>query len=245
VLQKYAVPTGAQSPAYRARTQLLPLLQQWANGYLVSAELSGSYAKGTAVSLGTDADIFISVRHDTPETLSEIYWTLYRFIQNRGYAPRTQRVSLRINHAGLDIDLVPAKRQRGASLDHSLYSSRSHSWTQTNVRQHIALISGSSRTREMKAIKIWRDLHGLDFPSFYLELAVLRALRGYPIWGDVALKVRVTLEFIASSLDTIRIVDPANSNNVISDDLTLSEKQVVIAQARNSLAQQTWGNVLW
>ena len=63
VLAKYAVNTSGAEAAGQA---IYPVLKQWGNVYLNSAEFSGSLAKGTGVSIGTDADIFLSLSSTTP-----------------------------------------------------------------------------------------------------------------------------------------------------------------------------------
>lgn len=57
---------------------IYPTIKAWAGSYLNEAIYSGSIAKGTAVSLSTDADVFISLSSTTPNTLAEIYTSLYK-----------------------------------------------------------------------------------------------------------------------------------------------------------------------
>ena len=40
-------------------------------------------------------------------------------------------------------------------------------------------------------------------------------------------------------------VDPANEENVVSDELSLKEKNVIARAARKSLAMGAWERVLW
>jgi hypothetical protein len=42
-----------------------------------------------------------------------------------------------------------------------------------------------------------------------------------------------------------RVVDPANTNNVLSDDLTQAEKQRIAAQAAQSAREQSWDRIIW
>jgi hypothetical protein len=245
VVTTYTVATGPGSPVANARLALAPLIRRWASQYLLAFPLSGSAAKGTAITLGTDADIFISLKHNTPGSLADIYWSLYNYLAANGITPRQQNVSVGINYAGLKIDLVPGRRQSAASFDHSLYRSKASTWTQTNVQKHVARVKNSGRTREIRALKVWRERHGPDFPSFYLELVCIRALAGRPILGNLADKVCAVLQFIANDLDQVRIVDPANSANTISNELTLAEKRAIMAQAAASLAEPYWENIIW
>ena len=76
------------------------------------------------------------------------------------------------------MDLVPGKLQQGSTTYHSLWRRKAQTWTQTNIGLHVSTVRNSGRVNEIRLMKIWRQCHGLDFPSFYLELAVIRALAG-------------------------------------------------------------------
>ena len=58
VVEKYAVHAGPGSVAARAANEVVPVVKAWAGRYLLDIGLSGSYAKGTALSLGTNVDVF-------------------------------------------------------------------------------------------------------------------------------------------------------------------------------------------
>jgi hypothetical protein len=241
ILQKYAVNTvGAEA----AGQSIYPVLKQWGGVYLSSAEFSGSLAKGTGVSIGTDADIFLSLSSSTPGTLANMYLTLYNAVTTSGYTARKQNVSIGLTVNGYSIDLVPGRRQSQCGNDHSIYLSKTSSWTQTNVGKHIAHVQSSSRIDEIKILKVWRQLHGLEFASFFLEMAVIDAL-AYARVGNLAANVLTVLDHIRDNIKTVRYVDPANTNNVISDDCTATGKNTIAAQAAKSRAQQTWERIVW
>ncbi|HHT9147333.1 MAG TPA: hypothetical protein ACFYD4_16895 [Candidatus Wunengus sp. YC61] len=101
ILQKYAVNTeGAKA----AGQTIYPVLQKWGNGYLNSAEFSGSLAKGTGVTIGTDADIFLSLSSSTPGTLADMHITLYNAVTGAGYTAHKQNVSIGVKVNGYSID---------------------------------------------------------------------------------------------------------------------------------------------
>ncbi len=74
VLQKYAVNPNLASQYHQS---LHPYIAEWANGYLVEVKISGSSKKGTAVSSGTDVDLFISLTSTLNTPLNEIHESLY------------------------------------------------------------------------------------------------------------------------------------------------------------------------
>lgn len=133
------------------------------------------------------------------------------------------------------MDLVPAKRQNALSNDHSLYRRKASTWTKTNVQTHITTVWAGARQQESRLIKLWRDQKGLDFPSFYVELAVIVALSNtnYPTLSD---RIVACLTYLRDTFANARFVDPANTNNVISDDLTATEKQRISAAAGQALS---------
>lgn len=198
------------------------------------AERSGSWAKGTEIVGGSDADIFVSITSGTTATLRELYEELYAWAAARRLGPREQNVSVRVSWEGLSVDLVPGRRQQQWGNDHSLYVRRRRSWTKTNVAQHIELVKNSGRTDEIRLMKRWRTGRRLDIPSFVIELAVLDALYGKPR-DALEDNVVAVLAYLSVCFESVRLVDPANSANVVSDDLTVAERRAVAQAAHTDL----------
>jgi len=244
ILAKYAVPRGAASPAEQLGSTVAGPLRAWAGQQLNALEYSGSYAKETGVHGISDVDVFISLKSDTTNTLKEIYDSLYSLAQKQGWSPRQQNVSVGVTINGTRGDLVPSKIQAGYQNYHSLYLRKRDSWTQTNVTLHVDTVRNSRRVREIRAVKIWRVLHGLDFPSLYLELFTIQSLSGRS-QSVLAENVLQALSTIGTSLASTRIEDPANTNNVLSDDLTKQEKDRIASLAWQSSQQQSWGSIIW
>jgi hypothetical protein len=176
--------------------------------------------------------------------LADIYNSLANFNGLTHLNPRRQNVSVGITYGGHSIDLVPGRKQSGNTTDHSLYRSKAGTWTQTNVDKHISLVQNSQRLDEMRALKIWRAQHGLEFPSFYLELTVINALYGKKA-GPIAANVWTVLGYLRDKFTTATVVDPANSNNKLSDDLTAAEKKLIVQKATASLGAKNWNEIIW
>ena len=245
IIRKYNV-TG-EIDAFTKSTVVAPLvmiIKEWAGTQLIDIYLSGSRAKGTAISLSSDIDLLISLKSDTRTPLKEIYSTLHDKLVNRKIPSRKQNVSIGINYGGHSIDLIPAKKRSGNTNDHSLYKNKADSWTQTNIRTHINLVKDSGRIAEITAIKIWRKLHQLDFPSIYLELAVLDALYNKN-QKQPAKNFLSILEYLKDSFIDRKITDPANTNNIISDELYKYEKEAIAKKAKESLNKQEWDQIIW
>jgi hypothetical protein len=76
--------------------------------------------------------------------------------------------SLGIKVGNVAIDFVPGKHQGRMDEDHTLYVRRGDTWKKTNMQTHIAHVLWSGYMMEIRALKIWKRLHGLDFLSFYV-----------------------------------------------------------------------------
>lgn len=248
VLQKYSVAAGPQSPVVSTAMFFKVLAEQWAGNALRSVSVAGSFAKGTAVSSslvgGSDVDLFISLKAENTNTMNELYEMLFRWATEKGWTPKRQNVSIGITSGNIAVDLVPAKYQAGSLEDHTIYVRRGDTWKKTNVLAHMTYVGQSGHLAEIKALKIWKRLHGLDFLSFYVELFAIRALRNRST-TSVAENMRIVLRAIADNLGQWQIVDPANTNNIISDQHTQGEKQKIAAQAAKSLLATNWNQIIW
>jgi len=244
IIAKYAVPRGPGSAAERLAIAAAGPIRAWAGAQLNSLEYSGSYAKETGVHGVSDVDLFISFKENTAGTLRDLFEGTFAVAQENGWAPRRQNVSIGITVDGITADLVPGRVQPGSQNYHSLYLRKRESWTQTNVALHVKTVGESGRLREIRALKVWRVEHGLDWPSLYLELFAINALSGRSR-STLADNVFHVFREIAASISTTRLLDPSNSNNVISDDLTLFEKNRLAAAARDSLQKPTWEKIIW
>jgi len=178
ILSKYQVARGPNSQAERLAATVAGPLRTWANEYLDALEYAGSYAKETGVHGVSDVDLFLSLKSHTPGSLKDIYDNLNRFAAEQGWLPRQQNVSIGITVNATKADLVPGRIQAGYQNYHSLYVRKKGSWRQTNVSKHVDIVRNSGRLREIRAVKIWRLLHGLDFPSLHVELFTIQALSG-------------------------------------------------------------------
>ena len=130
-----------------------------------------------------------------------------------------RNVSVRILLEGRFIDLVPAR-------NNILWQARFNTWLKTDIPLQIRYVRDSGLIDEILALKIWRRRHALRFPSFLMELATIHARpKDFP----------ALLHFLATDFPTTRLLDPANSSNVVSNLLTDVEKLRIARRAKLSL----------
>ncbi len=254
IISKYSVSADMNKliAISRAQSTISVVIKSWAGNMLQEIKPSGSIAKGTAISTSADLDLFISLKSETTETLSEIYNSLAKYLEDRGYKVRLQNVSIRVMVNNVSVDLVPGKMFLNNSIpgifgqggDHSIYKRKADSWTKTNVDIQTKTVRDSGKTEVIKLSKIWRDISSLDFPSIYLELSVINSLHGSLFPTTLSKRFVIFLNYLADKFEHLTIEDPGNKSNKISDDLSVTEKRTIAEAAKKALLKN-WDQVLW
>lgn len=239
-----------KAPEYDYLTEVIviepirSIIREWAGNKLLETKKSGSRAKGTAITVTSDYDLFVSLSSDLNMSLKDIYNSLFTTLNNAGYKARKQNVSIGIENSGHKIDVTPGKKYSGNTNYHSIYRSKVDSWTQTNIDLQVNTVEKSGRINEIIILKIWRYLNGLSFPSMYLELITLEALY-YKSKNDLANNVLEVLKYLRDNFVDKVVIDPSNTNNTISDDLYKYEKEAIAQKARDSLSKTNWSEIVW
>jgi hypothetical protein len=241
VVKKYQIGQDAGSASHAADA-VIPVLKGWGGQHLLAVTLSGAYAKGTAISLSSHIDILLSLKLPDEMEVRNVFWSLFEYLADRDLQPHTRTVSLQVQSNGLRVDLIPAWPVSGHGQ--ILYHKEPGSSCRTNVAQHIHLITNSGRSQEICVLKIWRELHTLDFPTLYLELVTLLALEGER-FGQVAQNVFTVLRYISNRFEPVVIRDPANPDNVVSDDLARPQKKALAQAAHKALEDDDWEKTIW
>jgi hypothetical protein len=125
-----------------------------------------------------------------------------------------------------------------------LFHKRAGAALHLDLAQHIHLVANSGPQQEICAVKIRRERSGLDFPSLYLELTVMHALAAERV-GQLADNVLTVLRYISNRFEQAVVRDPANFDNVVSNDLSAGEKKAIAKAARDALYGENWTKILW
>ncbi len=154
----------------------------------------------------------------------------------------TSSISVEVN--GLEIGLMPGIFQRGTLNYHEILLSSKRELKKTNINLHVNNVLDSKRQQEIRLLKIWRNCQQLEFPSLYLELIVIKALRNMG-QEDLVQNFISILEFLRDRIVDETVIDPANSDSRISDQLTPLEKEYIRERAKASLEAKSIEEVVW
>ncbi len=243
ILQREAVDTGTNAPLRGLEAQVQALCDGWAGRYLLEVYPAGAYEKGTANQSGISIDFVVSLSPQTPFLTRQIYESLFSHLERHGLEPERRAVSLALRLDGATIDILPAKRESLSTDIHEIYSTRRNVAMKTNLNHHVLDVIESGRREEIRVLKLWRDQHELDFPSFYLELSTVAALKRRPL-GELADNVWAALGYFEQLFVGRAILDPANANNVVSAEMTTNEKMAIAAAATATRATRSWSEIV-
>lgn len=212
-----------------------------------SAINSGSYAKHTAINIKFDIDLCQPFKYGSFKTLEEMADDMYNYFMNEyedeqlvKYEIRKQRVSVgltfQIDGETIKMDVVPGRElsedDYGKSQKLNLHVraklDKPSTFTQTSIQKHIDHIKGKNDERRIiRLLKVWKiNKNKASIKSFFIELFVIRAFdESNKIPTELWDQLEMVLEYMRDNVKTIKLVDPANSNNVVSDTLTDLEKQ--------------------
>lgn len=244
VLARYELPAGPDSPAEKAAAELSESLRKWGGRYLIDIQFAGSYVRGTRIRGSTDIDLLAALGPRTPMDPARLYEHCFAWLKCHSFNPRRRRASIGLEFQGLQVDIIPAKQEWGSSGDYQLFTTERQRAVRTNFDTHRKIVEKSGRQREIRALKVWRDNRGLVFPSLYLELVVIDALRNRPA-DLLAGNVEVVLKYLRDIFPGAPVRDPANHENLVSDVLLEHEKLAIGDAAGESLKQKFWNQVLW
>ena len=209
------------------------------NEIVGSPKFNGSCLKGTSIQ-GSDIDIHLRFKkHES--SIEHIYNSVYMFLKNELNAEaitiRRQKHSIgvvyELDSEIMRIDVVPSRTSNNTDNDDYIFVNSASFFTQPsfrkiNTRKQLKVLNFTHKERKIiKLLKIWKNENNINLKSIYLELLVKKAFEHKIPSRNIDKCLLDVLNYIANNISKLRIVDPANSNNIISDTLTYGEKIAV------------------
>lgn len=204
---------------------------------LTAPSMSGSVVKGTSIN-GSDIDIQLKFRNESgtlPELYDRVYTHLEGLEQKEGLINvRRQRHSIGLSYHFPDqdyrIDVIPHRSSNNGKGDSYLLVNRGIFRKPTvrklNPNKQSRALCLTNKEKEMvRLLKIWKKTERLPIKSIYIELLVKRAFREIHISRNIDSVLLDILGYIAKNITSLRIVDPVNTNNIISNTLSCEEKE--------------------
>ena len=237
---------ASESAEYKELTakadEVKGILKKAFEGAAFTTKYGGSRAKHTMIRESYDLDIVCYFERDenqAGETLAEIYESVKVALSEHYYVdPKTSALRLEEGNQHViytHVDVVPGRFIDETKTDTYLYQNGSDKQRlKTNTKVHVECIRDSGVTDTIKLLKLWREkwLRDVHVKTFVLELLAVKVLTDHKTecLENQLVKFWETLR----DEKTLCVVDPANSNNDLSEALN-SIKSTLQYSADNTL----------
>jgi hypothetical protein len=204
----------------------------------------GSYGKDTIIREQYDLDVIVYWPKDTTYTIKGIYDGVGQQLRTQWTYVNSKTVAWELPfQEGFHIDVVPGRALDASYREANLYRTDTGTTLKTSLKTHIDTIKDSGRREVVRLMKLWRIRRGVPFKkSFLLELMTINGCSGTSRY-DLPAQVMAALSYVRDNIQNAEIKDPANSNNVLSDDLSPSDKWSIRQAAQAAIEARTWDQV--
>lgn len=175
---------------------------------------AGSFGKKTMIRERYDLDIVVYWDKDCGYTLKDIFNGVGNVLRKNWTLVNRKTVAWELPFpGGFHIDFVPGRAIDNSFKYANLYRSDKDSSLQTSIKVHIDTVRNSGRFDVIRLIKLWRKRKNVPFKkSLALELITIDGCAGRPT-TDLEGQLLAAFRYIKDTILTVRLVDPANSNN--------------------------------
>ncbi len=201
---------------------------------------AGSREKGTMIRDRYDLDIVCYFPHTDQRSLKEIREDLSRrlsekyFMEDKASSERILDLKGATAPGDFHIDVVPGRFIEGSKDVFLHVASGEKERMQTNLRTHIDHIVNSGCVPMIRLAKLWAHRNNIQIKTFVLELFVVEVLSGSRNKGNLKAGFLEVLEAFRDSFESTQLVDPANSNNIVSQLVPREDKAAVAAAAEST-----------
>ena len=205
---------------------------------------AGSYGKKTIISESFDLDIVAYWPDDCGYPLKEIFDAVGSVLKQKWKSASPKTVAWTISfQGGFHIDVVPGRALDKSYKEANLYRSDKDSPMKTSIKVHIDTVRNSGRRDTIRLMKLWNVRNGAPWKkSLPLELMTIEALKGTST-TDLEQQLLKVFGHIRDTIARVRIVDPANSNNIVSDAWTDTDRMAIKLAAEAAIQAKLWSDV--
>jgi hypothetical protein len=210
----------------------------------------GSYGKKTMIKEAFDLDLVIYFPHTDSRSLKEMYTSVYDSLDRAGYKMTPRQIALTLQvpknpfpNQNFHVDVITGKAVDEKFDSAYLYEILTEKRRRASLKMHIENVR---EVREViKLMKLWIRRHSLNWQTFAMEQTVVRALKNQDT-RDLGQCMEKVLVYIKSSVNQLRLIDPANSNNPI--EIPKKTRLAIEQEAKRSfdaLKNGDWKSIVW
>ena len=205
---------------------------------------AGSFGKKTIIRQRYDLDIVMYWPNTAKYTIEGIYNGVGAVLKKHWRYVSEKTVSWELSFdGGFHIDVVPGRALDSHFFEANLHRTDTGATLKTSLKTHIDVVRSSGRRDVIRLMKLWRERNNVPFKkSFLLELLTIEACKGIRV-DDIETLLQACFCFVRDNILTCNVSDPANSSNLLSDDLGRTVRIQIQAAAAEAAAAKYWADV--
>jgi Second Messenger Oligonucleotide or Dinucleotide Synthetase domain len=205
---------------------------------------AGSFGKKTMIRARYDLDIVVYWPHTAPYTIEGIYDAVGGVLKKHWESVNSKTVCWELPFRdGFHIDIVPGRALDAKYYEANLYCTDTKTRLKTSLKAHIDTIANSGRIPIIRLMKLWKERRQVPFKkSFLLELMTIEGCKGKKV-DDYPGQIFGALTYIRDNIINCNFKDPANSNNDLSEDLSLDARRRIKAAAESAITAESCDDI--
>jgi hypothetical protein len=206
---------------------------------------AGSYGKHTMIRQRYDLDIVVYWPSGVSYTIKGIYDAVGQELRKHWTVVNSKTVSWELPFdGGFHIDVVPGRALDTTFKEANLYRTDTGTTLKTSLKTHIDCVSQSGRRDAIRVMKLWRERQRVPYKkSLLLEVMTISGCSGTR-FDDLSAQVWAALHYVRDNIRTCNVLDPANSNNSLSDDLTGADREGIYKAAYAATQARDWSQIV-
>ncbi|MFX0090466.1 MAG: hypothetical protein ACFFBD_01790 [Candidatus Hodarchaeota archaeon] len=208
---------------------------------------AGAFKKGTALKDIFDLNLVVTYPKTSYKSPKGIYDEVREILQKQNLNPWTKGVALRCNFVDkgfgtYQYDIIPGKATTKDYYYIELYRPRKNKNFRTSIRAHVDAVRSVRHRYTIKFLKLWRRRYGFACPTFILEMLFINYLSTDKP-GEMYSLLKGCFKYIADNILDMKLVDPVNVANIISDELSQHQKHQLQDYAEKAYNAKHWSQV--
>ncbi|KKN47375.1 hypothetical protein LCGC14_0663680 [marine sediment metagenome] len=180
---------------------------------------------------------------DAPYTLKNIYKSVGSVLQRNWDYVHKKKVGWELPFKGdFHIDVIPGKYSSTDNTYAYLYNKESGGRFQTSIEIQVNYVKNSKRQDTIRLMKLWKKIKSVPIKTFILEHMTIEGCKGISR-NTLEPQLNAVFEYLENNVTTKKISDPANSQNIISNDITAEEKNRIRRLSTKALDAESWSQV--
>ncbi len=207
--------------------------------------MAGSFKKKTMIRHHYDLDMFIiwSPGFILLEDLKDLFYIVKDALNSKWKRIEKKRVGWRIPYENeFHVDVIPTIQDIHEPWYSYLYNCYEKKKLKTSMQKHIDQIEMYDRRNVIKLLKLWKYRRKVPIKTFLLE--IMTNLACYKVTSEsLSVQLETVFEYIANNIVECDFYDPANKDNIITEDLTRREKYEIRNKAYKASNCEYWGQI--